>query len=186
MRAISPALDPLAQKAAIEALEAQRAAYQRYARDVEGQRHALGDGNGDRATGAAAVASDGLDALQQGVQAMRPALDRAAGAAGPDQIRELQQHIDDMMREAHAAEAAIHNLTAQLQAWRDAYGRELSEVGLTPGITSPRPNAGAPGAASGVAATTVAPPTATGESGYGRMGRGPDRRPTPSLIDRRG
>lgn len=186
MRAVFPVIDPLAQKAAIDALEAQRSAYQRYARDVETQRQSLGDGDGDRAVAAAAIAANGLDALQEGARAVRPTVDRAAGAAGPDQLRDLQQRMDGMMREAHAAESAIHNLTAQLQAWRDAYGRQLSDVGLTPGSTGgAASNANASGAEP-ASSTTGATTAAAGTSGYGRKGRGADRRPGPSLIDRRG
>ncbi len=180
MRAISPAIDPLAQKAAIDALEAQRAAYQRYARDVETQRQSLGDGDGDGATAAAAVAASGFDVLHAGAQTVRPAVDRAARSAGPEQVRDLQDRMDDMMREARAAESAIHNLTAQLQAWREAYGRQLSDIGLTPGVTGGTPNASPPD--TGAAAAT---PTA-GATGYGRQGRGVDRCVGPSLIDRRG
>lgn len=186
MRTVSPVIDPLAQKAAIDALEAQRAAYQRYARDVETQRQSLGNGDGDRAVAAAAVAANGLDALHEGARAVRPAVDRAAGAAGPDQMRELQQQMDDMMREAHAAESAIHNLTAQLQAWRDAYGRQLSDVGLTPGSVGNSSITAATPGTDVVPGVTGASTAALGKAGYGRPGQPSDRRPVSSLIDRRG
>ena len=51
---IRPAIDPLAHKAAIDALHAQRAAYQRYARTMEAQRQQpMGGANGGDVAGGA-------------------------------------------------------------------------------------------------------------------------------------
>ena len=211
MRTVLPVLDPLAQQAAINLLEAQRAAYRRYARAVETQRQSLGDGDGDRAVAAAASAASGLDMLHESARALHPVLDRASRLADPNQLRELQSRMGDMMRDAQFAASAIDNLTAQLQAWRDAYGRQLAEVGLAPGSAAghgPGLGTTVPGSPElsgalverlGVdrsGATVGAGPHVGVESA---VGSGPDawrgyqlpdragtRHSVPSLIDRRG
>jgi hypothetical protein len=87
-----------------------------------------------------------------------------------------------MMRAAREAETAIHNLTAQLEAWRDAYARQLSDVGLTPqggAAAAGAPSASTAGAEAGAGG---------GASGYGPRGRHARAvaPPAPSLIDRKG
>jgi hypothetical protein len=36
------------------------------------------------------------------------------------------------MHDARGAETAIRNLSSQLEVWRDAYGRQLAELGINP------------------------------------------------------
>jgi hypothetical protein len=162
-------LDPLAHRAAIDALEAQRAAYRRYARTVEAQQRTFDDGDADRALAATTVATQGFEELQRGAARLTPMVGEASAAASPDQMHELQREMDALMREARVAEVAIHNMTVQLEAWRDAYGRQLAELGLAPGTSGESGEADA------------------ARSGYGPRGGGapaPAQR-APSLIDRK-
>ena len=162
-------LDPLAHRAAIDALEAQRAAYRRYARTVEAQQRTFDDGDADRAVAATAVAVQGFEELQQGASRLAPMVGEASAGASADQMRELQREMEALMREARQAEVAIRNMTVQLEAWRDAYGRQLAELGLAPGAAG---EGGEGDAARG---------------GYGPRGGGaqaPSER-APSLIDRK-
>lgn len=164
-------IDPLAHKAAIDALEAQRAAYRRYARTMEAQQATLGSGDGDRATAVAEAAVRGFDELDLGARRLQPLVERVYDAGSPDQLLDVQRQMEDLMQEARVAEAAIQNMTVQLEAWRDAYGRQLAEVGLVPG-----------GDGAGE------PSTPELGSGYGPWGTAPAA-PTPrgpSLIDRKG
>jgi hypothetical protein len=166
---------PIAHRGALDALEAQRAAYQRYARLVEQQRQTLGDGDADRAAAFAGVAARENDALEDGARGLVPLVERAR-TEGSDVVRvELERRVDALMREAQAAELAVRNLATQLEAWRDAYGRQLAELGLAPGAED---------------GATVSP---TGDlraptGGYGPRGVGAQRTTgaVPSLIDRRG
>jgi hypothetical protein len=130
---VKPALDPLAQRAAINALEAQRAAYQRYARTVEDQSRAVSGGDADRAVSASDVAARGADELEAGARALRPHLDRVRDQGSPDQQADVQRRLETLASDAERAQGAIQNLTAQLDAWRVAYGRQLASVGLPPG-----------------------------------------------------
>jgi hypothetical protein len=178
MRPINPPIDPLSHKAAIDAMEAQRAAYRRFARNADAQREALGDGDGERAVAAADSLTRDYATLERGAHELRPMLERVSGSAAPEALREVRRRMDDMMREARAAETAILNLTSQLEAWRDAYGRQLAEAGLAPGGDAPAEAAHGerPGAdVCGVTRSPYAP---------SRRGRAGDARPR--LLDRRG
>ena len=135
MRPISQIIDPHAQRAAIDALEAQRAAYRRFARQAEAQRVPLSDGDVEQVAAFTDGAAAGVDALHQGAHRVRALVDSASAQASAPDLRELERRMDDMMREARTAEVAIRNLTSQLEAWRDAYGRQLAESGLTPGAS---------------------------------------------------
>jgi len=179
---VTPSIDPLAHRAAIEALEAQRAAYQRYARAVDAQRDALAGGSGERAIDAADAAARGYDALAEGARTLAPLVDRAREGGGSEQQDELQRRLDAVAREARVAEAAIHNLAAQLEAWRDAYGRQLAEVGIEPGSAGGSATDGATAPAAGAAARPGPAPA----PGYGPRGRAGDRQGVPSLLDRKG
>lgn len=165
-------IDPLAHKAAIDALEAQRAAYRRYARTMEAQQATINSGDGDRATAVADAAVRGFDELQLGAQRLQPLVEHVYDAGSPDQLLEMQRQMEDLMQEARVAEAAIQNMTVQLEAWRDAYGRQLAEVGLVPG------------AGDGAGEQ----PAAELGSGYGPWGTAPAApgRRGPSVIDRKG
>jgi hypothetical protein len=170
---------PIAHRGALDALEAQRAAYQRYARLVEQQRQTLGDGDADRAAAFAAVAASENDALEEGARGLAPLVERVRAEGGEAVRAEVERRVEALMREAHAAELAVRNLATQLEAWRDVYGRQLAELGATPGTDA----SGEDGAAVGQTGDVRAP---TG--GYGPRGVGA-RRTTgavPSLIDRRG
>ena len=174
--ALRPALDPLAHRAAIQALESQRAAYARYARSMDAHREALGAGDGDRATAAADAAAHGYEALAEGARRLGPVLAGVTGAGSEAEAAEVQRQVEAMVRAAREAEASIHNLTAQLEAWRDAYARQLADLGLTPG-----------GEAGGAPASGAPDPAAAASAGYGRDGRGAGAgRPAPTLLDRRG
>jgi hypothetical protein len=164
-----PSLPPLAHRAALDALEAQRAAYQRYARQVEAQRHSLGDGDADRAVAATELVERGFAELEAGARRLGALVTSARALAGQDELAALERTIDELAREARRAETAISNLAAQFEAWRDAYGRQLTELGVTP--------------AAGGAGDDRA-----GAGGYGPRGAGQQRTPgaIPSLIDRRG
>jgi hypothetical protein len=159
---IRPAINPIAQRAAIDALEAQRAAYQRFARLVEQQQQALGDGDGDRAVAFADEAVLGFQELERGAARLAPLVAEARATGAPVDVQAMRRRLDDLARDAQRAEQAIRNLATQLEAWRDAYGRQLSEVGLAPGggAAAPEERAG----------------------GYGARAGGA----VPSLIDRRG
>jgi hypothetical protein len=182
MRPIQPAIDPLAHRAAIDALDAQRAAFRRYAQEVDAQRRLAA--GGDRAAHSADAAARGYEALDAGVRRLGPVLDRASAAAAPEQARELDARVHDMLREARNAEAAILNLSAQLEAWRAAYGRQLAEAGLAPGGSAADAALGTPGGG-GVPLGTRGDGEPAGAAGYGPRGRPGE--PSPSrLIDRRG
>jgi hypothetical protein len=176
---VRPALDPLAHKAAIDALEAQRAAYRRFARTGEGQRLQINDGDGDKALAAGAEAARGFEELTDGARKLEPALREVRDAGSAEQLQEVERRMEELMRDARQAEAAIQNLSLQLEAWRDAYGRQLAELGLAPGS-----------AGDGAPAEPAAPGREQGaahggpyvQPGFGR-GRGASR---PTLIDRRG
>lgn len=161
---IRSAINPIAQRAAIDALEAQRAAYQRFARMVEQQQAALGGGDGDRAVAFADQAALWFRELEQGARALAPLVAEARASGAPADAQEMRRRIEELTRDSQRAEQAIRNLATQLEAWRDAYGRQLSDVGLAPG--------GAP---------TPGPEERAG--GYGPRGGGGA---VPSLIDRRG
>lgn len=178
---VNPPLDPLAHKTAIDALEGQRAAYRRYARSVEAQQATVGDGDGARAVTVSDAVTRDFVALDQGARRLQPLVERVREAGTPDQLAELQRQMEEMMREARQAETAIRNLTSQLEAWRDAYGRQLAEVGLTPG------------AGTGGDAAPAEPPEGRPTGGHpargpydalsGRHGRQPR---VLALLDRRG
>jgi hypothetical protein len=171
------ALDPLAHQTAIQALEAQRAAYARFARTMDAHRSAVAGGSGDAAVAAADAAARGHDELAAGARRLAP-LVAVAGAPAPGddtEHAEVARRLDAVMQEARAAEAAIHHLTAQLEAWRDAYGRQLAELGLPPGAAGPAPDGVAPTAGAGRAAAGYAPRSAAG-----------DRPQAPALLDRKG
>lgn len=172
---VRPALDPLAHRAAIQALEAQRGAYARFARTMDAHRTALAGGSGDAATAASDAAARGHDELADGARRLGPLVAAADASGDTTEREEVARRLDAMLREAQAAEVAIHNLTTQLEAWRDAYGRQLAEVGLTPG---------AGGGGDDTQTPSVRP--AGGPVGYGRRGHA-DAGPHPSsLIDRKG
>ena len=176
LRTTTPHLDPLALRAAIDALESQRAAYRRYARAMEAQQQTLNDGDGDRASAAAEMAVRGFDELQLGARRLQPLLERVHEAGTPEQLVEMRRHMEGLMREARTAEAAIQNMSVQLEAWRDAYGRQLAELGIVPGggdVERPGEGTGGDGRGSG---------------GYGPSGAQAWRAvgAVPSLIDRRG
>lgn len=156
----TPPLDPLARRAAIDALEAQRAAYHRYARQLEAERAALGDGDGDRATRAAELAARGFAELQEGARRLAPLVEGATRGGDAEAAREIARQMAQLAAEARGVEVAIQNLALQLEAWRDAYGRQLAELGLAPGgaaAADPRsvPYGGAPGAGGARDATRV-------------------------------
>ena len=170
---------PLAHRGALDALEAQRAAYQRYARLVEQQRQSLGDGDADRAFAAAGVAARENDALEEGARGLAPLVERARSEGGVDVRAEVDRRVEALMREAQAAELAVRNLASQLEAWRDVYGRQLAELGAAP-------HAGTTGEEG--AAVTVGGDVRAPAGGYGPRGAGSQRTTgaVPSLIDRRG
>lgn len=170
---VSPAIDPLAQRAAIQALEAQRAAYARYARGADANRARLAGGDGTVATAAADEAVRGMGELEDGARRLAPLVSDAAAGASPDERQLLDRQIDAVLREARQAEAAIHNLTAQLEAWRSAYARQLSDAGVPTGT-----DGGTPG-------DDAAAPAAARGAGYTAPGGGRTRT-APALFDRRG
>ncbi len=182
IRPIQPAINPVSHRAAIDALEGQRAGYRRYARQIEAQQRTLTDGDGDKALAAAERAAQTFAELEEGARTLAPLLDEARAGAAPDDRREIERRIEEMTREARNAELAIRNLATQLEAWRDAYGRQLADEGIEPGAggESGTPAAGAAGAAG---AGRVAPHAA---SGYGPRGRAVERRDVPALLDRKG
>jgi hypothetical protein len=138
-------LNPAAFKGAILALEAQRAAYQRYARMVEAQHGALGAGDGDRLSQFAEHATRELHELEQGAQQLEPQLDLLRSVSGPEDMQEVRRMLDDLAKDARMAQVSIQNLTAQLEAWRDEYGRQLTALGVAlPGSDEARPAYAAP------------------------------------------
>lgn len=161
-RPIAPtALDPLAHRAAIDALDAQRAAYQRYARLVELQQHALNDGDPDKVVAFTERAALDLATLEQGAAGLSPLVSRATAGLSADGLQDIRRRLDALAVEARRAEAAIRNLTVQLEAWRDAFARQLAEAGI--------PAGGEP------AGSSYAQP------GFGRAAGA-----TPYVLDRRG
>ncbi len=146
---VSAAISPVSQRAALDALEAQRAAYRRFARDAAAQHGPATSGDFDQVAEYTASVAQDVAALHDGTQAVRATVDTAAAQASESELRELERRMHDMMREARKAETAIHNLTSQLEAWRDAYGRQLSDAGIVPGsgTTDDGADGGAPYAA---------------------------------------
>lgn len=195
---VKPALDPLSQRAAIDALEAQRAAYRRYARTVEDHSRAVGGGDADRAVAASEIAARGADELEAGARALRPHLDRVREQGSPDQQADVQRQLETLATDADRAQTAIQNLTAQLDAWRVAYGRQLSATGVTPGSAGARSGAGAGGDGTGLPgadarSTDVATTDVRGGDfraqdgrGYGPRGRATPGHPAPKLLNRVG
>lgn len=176
LRTTAPQLDPLAHRAAIDALEAQRAAYRRYARTMEAQQQTLNDGDGDRAAAVAETAVRGFDELQTGARRLQPLLEQVSEGGAPEQLLEMRRQMEELMHEARMAEAAIQNMSVQLEAWRDAYGRQLAELGIVPG--------GGDAERSGEGTGSEGRPS----GGYGPSGVQTRRAAVtvPSLIDRRG
>ena len=179
MRPLSVSLDPLAHRATMDALDAQRAAYRRYARSLDAQRGTLTDGDADQAGAVVDEALAGFSALDVGARRLQPALERARAGASGDQLHELQQRVDDLMLAARTAETAIHNLSTQLEAWRDAYGRQLVELGITPGG---HPDESAP-ASGGTDGGDGGPRAGTA---YGPPGSGREAAVPPRILDRQG
>jgi multidrug resistance efflux pump len=182
MTTIRPAIDPIAHRAAMDAIQAQRAAFQRYARALDAQRASLDDGAGDRALAAADAAVRGHDELAEGARRLGPLVERATRGGDTESSREVQRQMEELLTQARSAEAAIQNMASQLEAWRAEYGRQLAEAGLTPGGTpaAEARDAGLVGAATGDAGAARHPYTAAGAgSAAGGAGR-------VSLIDRRG
>jgi hypothetical protein len=170
---------PLAHRSALDALEAQRAAYQRYARLVEQQRQTLGDGDADRAAAVTDVLAREHDVLETGARRLAPLVVQAREEGGGAARAELEQRIESLMREARMAELAVRNLATQLEAWRGVYGRQLSELGAAPGAGADDEEGGPAGPTGDVRAPS---------GGYGPRGAGAQRTTgaVPSLIDRRG
>ena len=133
MHPISPSIDLLSHRAAIDALEAQRAAYRRFARLAESQQGALNAGDLEAAATFTEGAGRQVDSLAEGARGVRTLVDAVSHGATDVQMHEIERRMQEMMREARSAETAIRNLTTQLEAWRDAFGRQLGEVGITPG-----------------------------------------------------
>ena len=181
---VRPAINPIAHKAAIDALEAQRAAYRRFARSVDGQRLQLNDGDGDTAGAAGAEAARGFEELEQGARRLEPMLREVRGAGSAEQLQEVERRMEELMRDARQAEMAIQNLSLQLEAWRDAYGRQLAELGLVPGSAAAGGEGpeGAPADPTGATRDQVARRGPYVQPGFGRS-NGAAR---PTLIDRRG
>jgi predicted TIM-barrel fold metal-dependent hydrolase len=136
MRPISPSIDPIAQRSAIDALEAQRAAYRRFALQAEAQQTPLSAGDIDQVTAFTDAAAGTVGTLHDGAQRARALVGTASEQASAEQMRELERRMTDMTREARNAEVAIRNLTSQLEAWRDAYGRQLADLGVAPGTST--------------------------------------------------
>jgi len=138
-------LNPATYKGAILALEAQRAAYQRYARMVETQQVSLGAGDADRLAEFAVRASQELGELEQGAQQLEPQLELLRSVSGPAEMQDIRRMLDDLAKDARVAQLSIQNLTQQLEAWRDEYGRQLTALGVAlPGSDEPRPAYSAP------------------------------------------
>jgi hypothetical protein len=155
MHSVTPAIDPRAHRAAIDALEAQRAAYHRFARQAEAQQGPAAGGDLAEVASFTEGAARVVGELHEGTRAARALVHEASSGAGEAQLRELERRMDEMMREARNAETAIRNLSTQLEAWRDEYGRQLAELGIVPGA-SPEGDAAEPGRRYGAA--PAAPP----------------------------
>ena len=140
-------LNPAVFKSAITALEAQRAAYQRYARMVEAQQGSLGQGDMDRVAQFAEHASTELAELERGARQLEPQLDILRTVAQREEALEVRRLLDDLARDAQLAQLSIQNLTTQLEAWRDEFGRQLTTLGVPLPGTEERPAYGAPRAA---------------------------------------
>ena len=123
-------VNPAVYKSAIGALEAQRAAYQRYARMVEAQNASLGGGDTDRVAQFAESATRDLGEIEQGARQLEPQLEVLRGVSSAEQMHEVRRMLDDLARDARTAELSIQNLTTQLEAWRDEYGRQLGDLGV--------------------------------------------------------
>jgi hypothetical protein len=142
-------LNPATFKSAIMALEAQRAAYQRYARMVEAQQGSLGAGDADRMAQFAERATQELTELEQGAQQLEPQLELLRSVSAPEEMQEIRRMLDDLAKDARMAQLSIQNLTEQLEAWRDEYGRQLTALGVAlPGTDEPRPAYTAPSSTS--------------------------------------
>ena len=135
MSSIASPIDPLSHRAAIDALEAQRAAYRRFARMAEAQQDHLSSGDADRVAAFTDGAARTVRDLEAGVRDVRALVDQVSQHASTAQRQDIERVMNAMMSEARNAETAIRNLTTQLEAWRDAYGRQLSDLGITPGAT---------------------------------------------------
>jgi hypothetical protein len=136
-------LNPAVYKGAITALEAQRAAYQRYARMVEAQNASIGSGDADRVAQFAESAVKELGELEEGARKLEPQLDLLSSKGSREEMQEIRRMLDDLARDARAAELSIQNLTSQLEAWRDEYGRQLNELGVALPGTEERKHYGA-------------------------------------------
>jgi hypothetical protein len=168
MKPISPAIDPLSQRSAIDALEAQRAAYRRFAQQAQAQSATLGTGDVDPVAAFADGAAQDMTSLHHGARTVGTIMDAARGGGmSPSDLAELERRMEAMMREARDAETAIRNLTTQLEAWRDAFGKQLADLGITPGATS------------SASSDTPADPAARG---YGQR----EVARAPRLLDRKG
>lgn len=133
MPTISTTIDLHARRAAIDALEAQRAAYHRFARLAESQQGSLASGDVEVVAAFTDGAVQTVRDLDAGARRVRSLVDHASHGASPAELIEIERQVNAMMTEARSAETSIRNLTTQLEAWRDAYGRQLTELGLTPG-----------------------------------------------------
>ena len=164
MSSIAPPIDPLSHRAAIDALEAQRSAYRRFARMAEAQQDHLASGDADQVAAFTDGAARTVRELHDGVRDVRALVDQASQHASTAQRQDIERLMNAMMSEARNAETAIRNLTTQLEAWRDAYGRQLSDLGVTPGATD-----------------DPTPSSAGRRSAYDATHRG-----TPRILDRKG
>jgi hypothetical protein len=170
MKPISPAIDPLSQRSAIDALESQRAAYRRFAQQAQAQSGSLGTGDVDQVAAFTAGATQDMAALHTGARAVGSIMDAARGGGkSTAELAELERRMDAMMREARDAETAIRNLTTQLEAWRDAFGKQLADLGITPGGST-------------TSTTSSDTPVDPAARGYGQR----DAVRAPRLLDRKG
>jgi hypothetical protein len=80
------------------------------------------------------------------------------------------------MREAQSAETAIQNLSTQLQSWRDAYGKQLAELGLAPGSDTSAAGSGDQGSDGTTRVTSYGSPGFSRSTGPG---------PSPRILDRK-
>lgn len=188
---LRPALDPLAERTAIDAIEAQRAAYRRYAQAVDAHSQAVGTGDADRAVAAADTVADGADALDAGARALRPHLDRVRAHRSPEQQEDVQRRLAMLASDGDRAQTAIHNLTAQLDAWRVAYGRQLGAASLTPGASGRSTTDGtggvaASGGGSDVPVDVLGASRAHDHGVYGPRGQAGATQRAPTLLNRRG
>jgi hypothetical protein len=156
MRPISPPIDPIAHRAAIDALEGQRAAYRRFARLAEAQQGTLAGGDADQVAEFTDGAHRTVGELEAGARNVRSLVDSASQQASEAHLQEIERMMESMMAEARNAETAIRNLTTQLEAWRDAYGRQLTDLGIVPGTSTAQSEA--PDAAKQPYAASATPP----------------------------